>query len=177
MPFRLNVVGQAVSCTALHSPQHLALGPAYCRHSINGSCLNKGVLSFGGFVKNGITKEKVFGGVCMNNALFVRPCCEGVSWGHTIPEKVASRSTRKPFILWNETQMAIPNNNNYDDTFFYKRFQAWQCLALDYKLAYYQEKNIYWNTAMINELIILQWQPRSPKTQACCKKPGSYLYK
>lgn len=36
--------------------------------------------------------------------------------GHSIPEE-ASKSTRKPFIFHNVTQMAIPNNNNYDDTF------------------------------------------------------------
>lgn len=51
--------------------------------------------------------------------------------------------------------MVVPNNNNYSDTYRSHMSEAWQRLAVDYKLAHYQEKDIYWNPAMINGLIIL----------------------
>lgn len=140
MPLRLRGEGRAVPCIALRFSQHLAGGVACCRHSVSGSCVNK-VLGFGGFVENGIMKEKGFWEGYTNDVVFVRPCCEGMFWGHNIPEEVASRSTRKPLIFKNVTQMAIPNNN-YGDIIFFLKDQAWQRLALDYKLAHYQKKNI-----------------------------------
>lgn len=135
----------------------------------------KGILWAWGFVRNGIMQEKTVWNGYTNDLLFQRPHLEAVSRGHGTLEGVALNSIKKTFSLKkNVTQMAVPNNNNYGDTYIYET-EAWQRLALDYKLAHYQEKDIYWNTAMINGLIILLWQPRSPETQPVAKA-RQFLY-